>query len=254
MHRFFLPRAQCGSDSLVLDGGEAHHALRVLRLRQGDKLTILDGHGREYLSEIVATDKQKISLRLIEARSHPEPQCRVTLLQAVPKGKLIETIIQKATELGAYRVIPLVTERVVHRYETKQALEKGDQWQQVAIEAIKQCGAPWLPRVEGPQTPEQFLAKREVFDLPLLASLQSNDHPRNHFEAFRATHRRQPASVCIWIGPEGDFTPEELQVIQASGARPITLGPLVLRTDTAASYCLSFIQYETLHANEVPAD
>ena len=245
MHRFFLPPEQWHGKSLVLEGAEAHHGLRVLRLRKGDEITILDGQGRESRCEIELAEKQKIHLRVVEELSHGAPACRITLLQAVPKGKLIESIIQKATELGAHRIVPLLTERVVHRFTAKEAEKKREQWQEVAIEAIKQCGAPWLPRVETPLTPEQFLERDEQFDLPLVASLQSQDHPRKRFDAFRARHNRQLGSACIWIGPEGDFTSQELRTIQESGAMPITLGPLILRTETAAIYCLSLLQYET---------
>ncbi len=244
MHRFFLPPEQCKGNSLVLEGPEAHHGLRVLRLRKGDKVTVLDGHGRECVCEIVSAERQKMRLRVEGARSHPEPACRITLLQAIPKGKLIESIIQKATELGAYRIVPLLTERVVHRLDSKETAEKREEWQQIAIEAIKQCGAPWLPLVERPLRPAEFLARSERFELPLVASLLSQDHPRKHFDAFRAKHGRQPASACIWIGPEGDFTPQEIEAIETSGVLPVTLGPLILRTETAATCCLSVMQYE----------
>ena len=245
MHRFFLPPGKWQGKSVVLEGAEAHHGLRVLRLRKGDQITILNGQGRECLCEIESVEKQKIHSRVLQERSHPAHACRITLLQAVPRGKLIESIIQKATELGAHRIVPLLTERVVHRFAAEEAEKKREQWQEVAIEAIKQCGAPWLPRVETPLAPAQYLERKEQFDLPLVASLPSQDHPRTRFDAFRARHGRQPASVCIWIGPEGDLTPEELKIIQESGALPITLGPLVLRTETAAIYCLSVAQYET---------
>src|SRR5439155_15904498 len=109
--------------------------------------------------------------------------------------------------------------------------------QAIAIEAIKQCGNPWLPRVEPPLTPAAFLARQEQFELPLIASLQGETrHPRQYFEAFREKHAREPRSICIWVGPEGDFTPEEIHAVKSAGASPITLGPLVLRTETAAIY------------------
>jgi 16S rRNA (uracil1498-N3)-methyltransferase len=99
--------------------------------------------------------------------------------------------------------------------------------------------------VEAPQTPQQFLSRGEKCELSLIASLQRDArHPREHFESFMAESRRRPASVCVWVGPEGDFTPAEFNAIRASGALPITLGQLVLRSETAAIYCLSIINYE----------
>jgi 16S rRNA (uracil1498-N3)-methyltransferase len=115
----------------------------------------------------------------------------------------------------------------------------------MAIEAIKQCGAAWLPKIETPTTIEQLLAGKETFDLSLVGSLQTDRrHPRACFQEFQAKHGHLPASIGVWIGPEGDFTPDELKTIQASGAQPISLGPLVLRVETAAIYCLSILNYE----------
>lgn len=238
--------------AIVLWGGEARHALQVLRLRPGDRVSVLDGAGHEFLCEIESCRRREVSLNLLEKRSHPPRPCEITLLQGVPKGKTFESIIEKATELGAARIVPLLTERVVVRLEGEEAARKTTKWQGAAIEAIKQCGAAWLPEVCPPQTATAFLAGREDFDLRLVASLQPDGkHPRDWFRAFFAEHGRHPRSVCVWIGPEGDFTPGEYEAIQAAGARPITLGPLVLRTDTAAMYCLSIVNYETASPNRL---
>ena len=115
----------------------------------------------------------------------------------------------------------------------------------MAIEAIKQCGAAWLPKIEAPVTIEQFLARQERFELSLVGSLQTERrHPRECFEEFQTRHGRLPKTVGVWIGPEGDFTLDELKAIQASGAQPVSLGKLVLRVETAAIYCLSILNYE----------
>ena len=168
------------------------------------------------------------------------------LLQALPKGKLLEAIIQKATELGVFRIVPLLSERVVAKLDSREAQHKAEKWRAVAIESIKQCGSGWLPQIEPPMTPQQFLARKgEKFDLALLASLQSDaKHPRECFRNLLGEQRSRPKSVCIWIGPEGDFSPAESAAIKSGGALPITLGPLVLRTETAAIYCLSILNYE----------
>jgi 16S rRNA (uracil1498-N3)-methyltransferase len=157
----------------------------------------------------------------------------------------LESIIQKATELGVARVLPLLSERVATRLEGAAAGGKADKWRQSAIEAIKQCGQPWLPEVEKPLTLRALLARGLSFDLALVGSLQGDGrHPRAYFQEFEAQHRRRPQSVAAWIGPEGDFTGEELDLIRAGGARPIDLGPLVLRSDTAALCTLALINYE----------
>ena len=245
MHRFYLPPDSGDGPVLTLTDREAHHASRVLRLRRGDQATVLDGQGtvRECVVAEVARDTVRLEVR--ERRLVPAPACSIVLLQAVPKGRLIETIIQKAVELGARRVVPLLTDRVVSDLEEK-AGAKALQWRQSAVEAIKQCGAPWLPVVDAPVPLPAFLSRGEMFDLSLVASLQPGSrHPRAWFDAFRREQVRAPRSVAVWVGPEGDFTNDEVTSIERAGALPITLGPLVLRCDTAAMYCLSVVNYES---------
>ena len=245
MHRFYLPPASTRGDSLRLDGREAHHALHVLRLQRGDLVTVLDGVGNEFLCAVETSSRHAVTLSVSLKNFTPPLPCSITLLQAVPRGKIIESIIQKAVELGARRIVPLLTERVVTQLDAEDAAVKREKWQQVAIEAIKQCGAAWLPKIETPMTIEQYLARKEKFDLSLVGSLQKERrHPRECLQAFQAKHGRLPQSIGVWIGPEGDFTPEELDAIQATGALPVSLGRLVLRVETAAIYCLSILNYE----------
>jgi len=245
MHRFYLAPEQCRPPSFALTGSEAHHAQHVLRVRRGEHVHVLDGAGTEYACEVVECRRGEMELRMLEKKSTPPLPWRITLLQALPKGKLFESIIQKATELGVVRIVPLLAERVIVHLDPDSAADKRDKWQNTAIEAIKQCGSPWLTRVDTPTTPQQFLQRQEQFDLPLLGSLQPGaQHPREHFREFERQHRRRPVSVCVWIGPEGDFAPDEIAMILAGGAKPITLGRLVLRVETAALYCAAIINYE----------
>jgi 16S rRNA (uracil1498-N3)-methyltransferase len=240
MHRFYLPPESCKGEELFLTGSEAHHALHVLRVRRGQSITVLDGAGHEFLCDVQQSDRDKIRLCVRERKTAAPLPCRITLFQALPKGKLFEAIVQKATELGVARIVPLLSERVVVHLNKNEAARKAAKWQLVAVEAIKQCGAAWLPHVEIPATPEQFIERKEHFDLALVGSLQPDaKHPREYLRG-----PSQPKSAAIWIGPEGDFTPAELEAIKASGANPITLGSLVLRTETAAMYCLCILNYE----------
>ena len=245
MHRFHLPTANCRETLLRLDGREAHHALHVLRIRHGERVSVLDGAGTEFFCDVESATKNSLVLAVKEKQYTPGPPCPLTLLVAIPKGKLIEGIIQKAVELGAHRIVPLLTERVVTQLDDDGAEAKREKWQTVAIEAIKQCGARWLPKVEAPQTIAEFLARGEKIELSLVGSLQTERrHPREWILEFQKQHGRLPHSAGAWIGPEGDFTLAELQMIQASGAKPVTLGRLTLRVETAAIYCLSFLNYE----------
>ena len=245
MHRFHLPPANCREPLLRLDGREAHHALHVLRLQRGERVTVLDGAGNEFFCNVESTTKNSLVLAVKEKKFTPAAPCAITLLVAIPKGKIIESIIQKAVELGAHRIVPLLTERVVTQLDDDGAEAKREKWQTVAVEAIKQCGATWLPKVEAPQTIAEFLARGEKIELSLIGSLQTERrHPREWILDFQKSHGRLPASTAAWIGPEGDFTLAELQTIAAEDAKPVTLGALTLRVETAAIYCLSFLNYE----------
>ncbi len=245
MHHFYLPPEQCQGTSLLLTSREAHHAKHVVRVRRGERVRVVDGKGHEFLCEVREFDRDQVRLTVVEKHAQPAPPSRVTLLQAVPKGKIMDAIVQKATELGVSRVVPLLSERVVGQLDNEEAVHKAEKWRLVAREAVKQCGSAWLPDVEPPITPDQFLARKENIELPLIASLESGSRPaREYFRAFQAERGRLPGSVCVWIGPEGDFTPAETEAIKSRGTQPITLGPLVLRTETAAIYCLSILNYE----------
>ncbi len=245
MHRFYLPPESCRGDLLRLEGREAHHALQVLRLKRGERITVLDGAGGEFLCDVSEATKNFLTMTVKEKKSAPPPDCAITLLVGIPKGKIIESIIQKSVELGAQKIVPLLTARTVTQLDGGDAEDKREKWQQVAIEAIKQCGAPWLPKVERPQTIAEFLAGGEKVGLSLVGSLQTErKHPREWISEFQMLHGHPPKSAAVWIGPEGDFTPEELRAIEESGAKAMTLGRLTLRVETAAIYCLSFLNYE----------
>lgn len=253
MHRFHLPPEQCQAGEILLAGREAHHGLRVLRLGRGDRVMVFDGIGHEYECEVIESKQPSIRLQVKQETFHPQAPCRLTLWQAIPKGKLMDAIVQKATELGVSRIVPLVSERVIMRLDSESAAQKVAHWRLITIEAAKQCGSPWLPQIDSPITPADFLLRHEQFDLSLIASLHpGHQHPRGCLTAFRDQHGPACATggvdvdvdVGVWIGPEGDFSAAEVDAVVAAGAKPITLGRQVLRVETAAVYCLSILKYE----------
>ena len=245
MHRFYLPPDECLKDPPRLSERESHHALNVLRVRPRDRVVVLNGAGDELLCEVLNAERRALTLRIVQKNAIPPLPYQVTLVQAVARGKAMELIVQKATELGAHRIVPILSERTVAQVDAEAVPNKVEKWEASAVEALKQCGSAWLPRVEAPLTAQAFLARGDRFDLTFIASLQNEArHPREHFESFRSERERSPESVCVWVGPEGDFTPAEINAVRAAGALPITLGPLVLRSETAAIYSLSVINYE----------
>jgi 16S rRNA (uracil1498-N3)-methyltransferase len=249
MHRFFLVPEQAQASEFVLTGPEAHHASRVLRLQPGDPVTVLDGAGNEWHGQVREIDRQTVRLTVNQQIHHLPPMVRVTLVQAIPRGGIMETIIEKATELGVHCIVPLLAERSTVRLDKAGAAAKIAKWRVTAIEAIKQCGSPWLPQIEPPQTLTQYLGRNQVCDLSLLASLQPDSRPsRVALAEYRSQHPAPPHTVALWIGPEGDFTPAESERIRLTGAIPLSLGPLVLRVETAAVFSLSVINHEFQNA------
>ena len=247
MHRFYVAPELWSGDVPVLTGSEAHHCRNVLRLEPGDKVVLFDGRGRELTAEIASSDSSQIQLRKLHEAQTPPLRCQITLAQAIPKGKNMDLIVQKAVEIGAAEIAPILSDRTVVRLDEESAASKQSKWQTVAIEAAKQCGQNWLPRVQVPQTMAQFFQQPRRFDLQLIGSLQSDAvHLKKILAEYSAEHGDRPTSVLMLVGPEGDFTPAELSLARSHGCRPITLGPIVLRVETASIYCLSVLSYELL--------
>jgi len=247
MHRFYIAPNRWNLDALVLDEAESHHAADVLRLQPGDRVVVFNGQGTEATAEIVSLSKRSVALKAIHHAKTSPLACRITLGQAIPKGKNMDLIVQKATELGAASIAPLLSERTVVQCDQADAEKKREKWQDVVIEAAKQCGQNWLPTVQTPLSLKDFFATGDRYDLMLIASLQPDArHPREVFAEYHGASGKKPASVLVLVGPEGDFTPAEIALAKSCGCRPITLGPIVLRTETAALYCLSLLNYELL--------
>jgi 16S rRNA (uracil1498-N3)-methyltransferase len=185
---------------------------------------------------------------LQEAETQPV-QCRIVLGQAIPKGKNMELIVQKAVEIGAAEIAPIISDRTIVQVDSESATQKQSKWRQIAIEAAKQSGQNWLPHVHTPRKLAELfsMAPEESFDLRLIGSLQPDArHLKKILADYSREHELRPRSVLMLIGPEGDFTPAELSLARRQGCQPITLGPIILRVETAAIYCLSILSYELL--------
>jgi len=247
MHRFYISPDRWNLDNLVLDEAETHHAIDVVRLQPGERAVVFNGNGVEATVEVVSVGKRDVQFKVLQhAKTSPLP-CQITLGQAIPKGKNMDFIVQKATELGVARIAPLLSERTVVQIDADDSAKKQEKWTTVAVEAAKQCGQNWVPTVAEPASPKEFFSEGQKFDLMLIASLQPDAlHPKKVLEEYVSFHGKKPTSILVLVGPEGDFTPAEIALAKSHGCRPITLGPIVLRTETAALYCLSVLSYELL--------
>src|SRR5882757_4618167 len=162
MHRFYIAPEDWNPDSLVLAGAEAHHARDVLRLQPAGRVVVFNGRGHEITAEIAKVTRDEILLRKMhEARVPPLP-CRITLAQAIPKGKNMDLIVQKAVEIGAAEIAPLISDRTIVHLDDETATQKQTKWQNIAIEAAKQCGQNWLPEVRLPRKLPQFFLTVEA--------------------------------------------------------------------------------------------
>lgn len=250
MHRFHLPAENW--ESATLPGPESHHCANVLRLEVGERVTVFDGSGREAAAVIVEANPKGVVLKVSSAVKTPSPPCAITLAQAVPKGKNMDLIVQKAVELGASSIAPILSDRTVVHLDATELEKKRGKWQEVALEACKQCGQNHLPKIAKPCAPKEFLERPDRSELLLIASLQPDARPiKSVLADFVSTHSRLPGSVTVMVGPEGDFTPAELSLAKSHGYFPVTLGPIILRTETAAIYCLSVLAHELFSSQAV---
>lgn len=237
MHRFYVGSAPLSPDATVsLSPDESRHLTQVLRMKAGDPAQMI-GDGQRWKAEVVSADPEQAVLRALESLPATEPALRVTLFQGLPKGDKMELIIQKAVELGVARIAPVTMQRSVVRLNTADAAKKRERWQRIAREACKQSGRGLEPEVSLPCTPRQLRDELPAYDAALVPWEESNDVS---LTAFHAAH---PGAVklALVIGPEGGMTPDEVALFREAGAVPVTLGPRILRTETAGLAALSVL-------------
>ena len=230
---------------LTLSPDESHHLVAVNRARPGDTVVAFDGRGTEWICELASARKQAAVLKVrFKQRLKPVPY-EITLGQALPKGQYMDAIVRKATEIGVARIVPLESERTQVHLDGDRSDKKIEKWQTAALEAAKQCGNAFLPEVQPVQRAATFIESARGYDLKLIASLQPGAKSlKTVLAAFQAAQGRTPNKVLWLVGPAGDFTPAEMSQSRSCGFEPITLGPLVLRCETAAVYALSILSYE----------
>jgi 16S rRNA (uracil1498-N3)-methyltransferase len=214
-------------------------------------VVVFNGRGTEWISELTVDRKQAAVVKVrFRHKAAPLPFA-ITLGQALPKGPFMDAIVRKATEIGATLIVPLESDRTQVHLDPERSDRKIEKWQTAAVEAAKQCGNPFVPEIAPVQNASAFMESASGYDLKLIASL----HPgakslKRVLSAFQEANNRPPRKVLWLIGPEGDFTQAELSLSQSSGFEPVTLGPLVLRCETAAAYALSILSYELQNVTE----
>lgn len=243
--RFHLRPAAWQPDALALEGDEARHCTSVMRRSVGDEVTVFNGQGMWARTRIVTVTGKRVELACLESGRTPPPAVAITLLQAIPKGANMDLIIEKAVELGVNEIIPVFTERTVVKLDAKDAARKRDKWQRLALEACKQCGQNWLPAIHAPQSFDAAWHHLPAHELRLIAAIQEDAKPlKAVLSGDLKSQITGLRSVLIAIGPEGDFTTAEYALARQQGCLPVSLGPIVLRVETAAMFCLSVLAHE----------
>src|SRR6266576_792670 len=200
MHRFYVAPENWDRQELALRGSEAHHARNVLRMQAGDKIVLFNGKGHELTAEIADVVDHEIRLRKLHESGTAPLRCRIILGQAIPKGKNMELIVQKAVEIGAAEIAPIISDRTIVQVDSESATQKQSKWQQIAIEASKQSGQNWLPRVHTPRRLTELfsMASEESFDLRLIGSLQPDaQHLKKILADYSREHELRPRSVLM---------------------------------------------------------
>lgn len=235
MPRFFIDYIP--DDEAVVTGEDGRHIARSLRMKPGEEITLCDCLGNDYLGEVAEIIGDDVRVKILEIRrSFAEPTVRVTLCQGLTKGDKMDNIVQKAVELGVWRIVPVLTERCVSRPDDKSAGKKVQRWQKIALEAAKQSGRGIVPQVA-----ETITFRRAVEEAPGKRIL----FYEGGGERITALAGPQDQEITIFIGPEGGFAEHEVELIKSFGGRAGTLGPRILRTETAPLAALTAVMLVT---------
>lgn len=218
---------------------QVHHMKDVLRLKPNDEVEMFDEFGNEYGCVIEGVSDRQIELRITMRRMAPpkDESVRITVACATPKNVLMDDIVDKLTQLGVDRIIPLETERTIVKMDKFKKFLRLERWKRIAKSASQQCKRNNIPVIDSVRRIDEVLAEAESFDLKLIPTL-AGEH-RSIKEAFSQIKGKK---ILVLIGPEGDFTDEEVDLAMKAGCIPVSLGPLVLRVDTAAISVVSFIK------------
>ena len=229
------------ADTINITGSDAHHLMHVMRAKAGQLVTVVDDNGQVAAMEMVAFSDSAVTLQLKEhLAADTESPLKIMLAQCLLKADKMDMVVQKAVELGAVGVIPISSQNCVARYDAKKGAARKDRWQKIADEAAKQCGRTALLKVRPIVTLGQFLADMQATDSSLVFFYE-NENEQSAKEYLRSLKAKQ---IVLLVGPEGGFSLDEAKLIEEAGGKSVTLGPRILRAETAALTAIAVTQYE----------
>lgn len=241
MQHFFVPPAQVEERQIRVCGADVNHMKNVLRMRPGEEVTVSDGNNRQYRCQIREYQEGEALLEILEELEEDrELPSRIILFQGLPKQEKMELIVQKAVELGAFQIVPVAMRRCVVKLDAAKARKKVQRWQEIAKSAAKQAGRGCVPEVGQVLSFGEALEEAKALDVVLLPY----ELARNVAETRAIVEAIEPGqSVGIFIGPEGGFETREVEEAMRAGAKPISLGKRILRTETAGLTALSLLMF-----------
>lgn len=241
MHKFFVSKENISGNTAVITGDDVKHIYKVLRLESGDQVNINNCEGKEYLGEIHSVDKREVRVNLIkELEMSNESPLKITLFQGLPKSSKMDLIAQKGTELGIAEITPIITERVIVKSEIGE-FTKTERWKRIALEACKQSKRSLIPEINTPIDFEELLNRADEFDLIVVPYENEDGYG---IKKLMQDIKSPVSNVAIVIGPEGGFEEREINALSDKGAKIVTLGSRILRTETAGFVCAALLQYE----------
>lgn len=242
MHKFFVERNNIKDNIVLIENQDAKHISKILRLKTDDQISINDCNGSEYIAKISEINKDNVKAKITEklVLSNESP-VNIYLFQGLPKASKMDLIIQKCVEIGAFSIVPVITKRVVVKSELKE-FKKIDRWKKIAIEACKQSKRSLIPSIEMPMEFNDLLAKLD--DMDIIFVPYENEQKNGIKSVLTKVDKAGIKNIGIIVGPEGGFEESEVQKLIEKGAYSVTLGPRILRTETAGFVMASILQYE----------
>ena len=236
MHRFYVDKVQ-GGKAVIADKEQLHHLRDVLRLNADDEISLSDGAGNDYKGIITAVGRQQAEVAVTLVRAAGENPVKLTIACAIPKNTRFDDVVDFLTQLGVERLIPMRTERVIVKLDASGAEEKHKRWLKKAQSAAQQSRRPRIPVIDRVTDFKDVIAASSGFDLKLIPHLSGERKLIG--ELLAGSH---PKDILVLIGPEGDFTPEEVALALENGFLPVSLGDTVLRVAAAAVAAASYIK------------
>lgn len=245
MARFFVSPGQIGPASVSIFDGDVNHIRKVLRMKEGDELTVSDGDGTDYFCRIRSISEEVVVCDIVDSwTSYVELPVKLYLFQGLPKADKMELIIQKAVELGAYEIVPVAMSRSIVKLDEKKAGKKTARWQGISESGAKQSGRAIIPEVKSPMSYKNALEYAKTLDAIIVPYEKADEIEVSRELISKLCSDENIKSIGIFIGPEGGFAEKEIEQALEAGATPITLGRRILRTETAGLAVLSILMYQ----------